>query len=443
MRMHPNQASRPAAAAIMATVIGVIMAFAAPHSEASASMRPAEVGALFRGADPAAVEIATQQHVTLAQAETRLSWQQATPALAGALSRQLPAAIFGGIWIDPNDGDRVKVGVVGSDPGARATVARLVSAAGLTGAADIVQVRYSAMQLQDADAWLGTQLGIVARSSTGPIQLDSDYRLDLNRVQLGVAAGQQLTAAERGLIGRAKARYGDLVQVVTESGGTQMTLAACSFPLCSPPLRGGIIIFNTTGNGKVCTGGFIARSRTDGKFYQFTAGHCAAGGFTGTWSTEFPNKSTHAIGPVHHYIYGSAGDMAILAINNPAGWQLPRGWVYVAAGPDTTLNEQYAITSAQYSTQGARICKTGAIGHTSCGVVMALGQNGFADGVEVKNLGEASFCSQEGDSGGPVFAAHQAFGLDVAFLKNNNCVSFYQGIIGAENALNVNLVLSP
>lgn len=206
------------------------------------------------------------------------------------------------------------------------------------------------------------------------------------------------------------------------------------------PAPGGIFISNTTGNStKICTGGFIARSRIDGKLYQFTAGHCASGGFTGTWSTEFPNDSIHAIGPVHHYIFSKAGDMAILAINNPAGWQLPQGWVYVTASSNTTLNQQYAISSAQYSTQGARICKTGAIGHTSCGIVLALGVNGGY----TNNLGEASFCTKEGDSGGPVFAAHQAFGLVVAVNKNNSCISYYQGIIGAENALNVNLVLDP
>jgi streptogrisin C len=437
---RPYRGMRPVAIAIMVAVVTTVAGYAAPQGSASARVGPAEAGISFRGADPAAVEIASQQHITLAQAETRLSWQEATPTLAGALSRQLPSSLYGGTWIDPNDGDRVKVGVVGSDQTARATTARLVHADGLAAATDIVQVRYSAKELLDADAWLGAQLGVLARSSTGQTELDSSYRLDLNRVQLSVSAGQHLTAAERRLVALAKARYGDLVQVVTEPDGTRMTVASCNFPLCSAPLRGGILIFNTTGNtSKVCTGGFIARSRTDGKLYQFTAGHCAAGGFTGTWSTEFPDHSIHAIGPVHHYIFSKAGDMAILAINNPAGWQLPTGLVYVTASSNTTLNQQYAISSAQYSTQGARVCKTGAIAHTSCGVVLALGVNGGY----TNNLGEASFCTQEGDSGGPVFAAHQAFGLVVAVNSKNSCISYYQGIIGAENALNVNLVLDP
>ena len=56
-----------------------------------------------------------------------------------------------------------------------------------------------------------------------------------------------------------------------------------------------------------------------------------------------------------------SGDEAILAINNPTGWKLPQGWVYVTAGTDTTVNQQYPISSAQYSTLNQRICTTGAL----------------------------------------------------------------------------------
>jgi hypothetical protein len=399
--------------------------------------------------DPAARAIAGQQHVTLAQAELRLSWQQAVPSLNAALSSQLSAAVLGGIWIAPNDGDRVKVGVVSSDPRTLAIAARAVRAAGLSAATDLVHVRYSAKQLQNADAWLGSQLNELTHGRTTPIGLYSDYRMDLNRVQLGVA-GHGLTTAERTLISRATARYGDLVQIVTqpdtEAVGTSLD---CTYPYCFPPLRGGISITSTNGIGvqAQCTGAFIASSRTDGKLYQFTAGHCVAeGSFTGTWSTKFPDGSTHAVGPVHNYTDGPSGDMAILAINNPSGWQLPQGWVYVTANSGvTTLNEEYPISSAQYSTQGARVCKSGAAyGKTTCGTVTALGVNyqflQLNGLVTVDNMGEANFCGTAGDSGGPVFAAHQAFGLLIGERGRNSCDLFYQGIVGAENAMHVNIV---
>jgi hypothetical protein len=425
----------------VAAIVGALT-LVAPIAGANGAVARAVPTNSARGADPAALNIVAQQHVTLAQAEIRLSWQRAVPALTVALRRQLSADTFGGIWIAPNDGDRVKIGVVGLNPRARATMTRAVRVAGLAPATDLVPVRYSARQLVRADAWLGAQLVKLARRSTGPIHLDAGYRMDLNRVELGVA-GHNLTAAERAFVARAKARYGDLVRVVSEPGGTEATPTGCTYPYCFPPLRGGIDI-NAPDGLHFCTGSFIASSRTDGKLYEFTAGHCAALYGAGTWLTQFPDGSTHAVGPVHHYVFGSSGDEAILTINNPTGWQLPQGWVYVTANPGvTTLNQEYPISSAQYSTQGARVCKSGAgYGETTCGVVTKLGVTVNEAGTYVEHLGEANFCTKPGDSGAPVFASHQAFGLLSAVSDKNSCDSFYQGIIGAENAMNVNIVLA-
>ena len=345
------------------------------------------VTSLTLQADPAARAIAAQQHVSLTEAAIRLSWQQAVPSLNTALSSQLPTAIFGGTWIATNDGDRVKVGVVDLTPHNRAIVMQAARAVGLSGATDPVPVKYSLDQLVSADTWLAAQLDKLSPSKIGAIHLDAGYRTDLNRVLLGVA-GQNLTTAERLLVSRAKTRYGDLIQVVAQPAGTAVgtTLDCVTTPgqYCYPPLRGGVEIFTINSQGQpqpgICTGAFIASSRIDGKLYLFTAGHCAVddGSGTGTWATAFPDHTMHVIGTVHNYVYGTGGDMAILNINNPTGGSCHRGGFMVLAGPNTTLNERYPITSAQYSTMGGRICETGeASGHASgslCGTVVALGQ---------------------------------------------------------------------
>jgi hypothetical protein len=466
--MHAYQLyrlNRPIAAAIIMAVAAMIGALMAPITltptiNTTAPVTSAAVSTPANLADPAARAIATQQHVTLAQAEIRLAWQQAVPSLNVTLSRQLPAAAFGGIWIAPNDGDRVKIGVVGLTSRVRAMVMRAVHAVGLSGATDLVPVKYSLGQLVSADTWLAAQLDKLSLGKTGSIQLDASYRTDLNRVQLGVA-GHHLTPADRALISQAEARYGDLVQVAAQpAGSTVGTSLDCTqaYDLCQPPLRAGIEIFRLNSQGQpavgVCTGGFIASSRTNGTLYQFTAGHCAVEDGTGTWGTEFPDGTLHAIGTVHNYVLNSSGDEAILNINNPTGWDLPQGWVYVMPGSDTTLNEEYPISSSQYSTVGARVCETGAsTGPTSgslCGTVLRLGvttcESATTPCTVVNNLGEASFCAQPGDSGAPVYAAHQAFGLVAAqaedLLLGYTCVTYYQGIIGAANAMNVNIVLA-
>lgn len=462
--MHVRRLNRPVTAAAMVTAVFLgVFALVAPTARATGLAARA-----VRAVDPAALDIVARQHVTLAQAETRLSWQQRVPTLTAELRRHLPAAKFGGIWIAPNDGDRVKVGVVGLRSSTLAVVTRAVHTAGLSAATDLVPVRYGLIQLVHADTWLSKQLVRLSHGGRGSNHLDVSYRTDLNRVQLGVA-GHNLTTAERVLVTHAKARYGHLVQVVAQPVGSVVVAQPAGsaagrtstiecvplpHPFCNPSLRAGIYITNTNRSGATsqCTAGFIAASRIDGKLYQFTAGHCVAegGGFPGTWWTKFPDGSSHAIGAAHNYVFGKSGDEAILNINNPSGWMLPQGWVYVMTGPDTTLNEEYPISSAQYSTQGARICYTGAASvATNCGTVLYLGVPHCEvipgeNCIWVYNLGEASFCAQSGDSGAPVYASHQAFGLVVAKgtyqLNPNKCVTYYQGIIGASNAMHVNIV---
>lgn len=228
--------------------VAIIGALVAPitltlKTGATAPTVSAIVTSSAQQADPAARAIASQQHVTLAEAETRLSWQQAVPSLNTALSSQLPAAIFGGIWIATNDGDRIKVGVVGLTPHNRAVVMQAARGVGLSEATDPIPVKYSLEQLVSADTWLAAQLDELSPSKIGAIHLDADYRTDLNRVLLGVA-GQNLTAAERSLVSRAKTRYGDLVQVVAQPAGTAVgtTLDCVTTPgqYCYPPLRGGV-----------------------------------------------------------------------------------------------------------------------------------------------------------------------------------------------------------
>src|SRR4051794_32001007 len=120
MHAYPLYRLNRLGAALIMTMMAVVGVLVAPirlvPAGTATSTTPAVASSPAHLADPAAIVIAAQQHVTLAQAEIRLSWQQATPPLNAVLSRELRSAFFGGIWIDPNDGDRVKIGVVGSDP---------------------------------------------------------------------------------------------------------------------------------------------------------------------------------------------------------------------------------------------------------------------------------------------------------------------------------------
>jgi hypothetical protein len=394
--------------------------------------------------DPAATHIAAEQNISLAEAEERLGWQQHATDLKTRVRASLGTARFGGLWIDPDDGDRLKVGVVGATGADRMTVANTAAAEGVADAVDMVAVRYSEARLRSAMDWSSGRLASVNKQAAWPLQLAHSVRA--NRLRLELPRQGTLTAAQQVLRGRLRSRYGAMLQEARYDG--RPVGDACAFPYCDTPLRAGIRI-----NGPVsgfCTGGFLARSKTDNKLYMITAGHCPWAGGTSTWWTLFPGGTTHHdLGPAHNGFWNLDGDMAIIRVINEAGWR-PRAWVVVYASPanggvsGTTYDPEYSITSDDASTEGQRICKTG-VGsttyRTSCGKVLDLGVT-FTYTVltrteTVAGLGKASYCRAGGDSGGPVYASHKAFGVHVA--NSGTCVSYYQGIKEVETDMNVNV----
>src|ERR1035441_10556522 len=179
MYAYPSYRLNRSVAVVIIAAAAVIVALVAsstvtPTTGTAAPTVSAAVTTPAQRVDPAARAIAAQQHVTLAQAEARLSWQQAVPSVAAALSSRLSAASFGGIWIAPDDGDRVKVGVVDLTARVHAVVMRVSRAAGLSGATDLVPVRYSLGQLVSADTWLCGQLDKLSARG-GVIDLGVSY----------------------------------------------------------------------------------------------------------------------------------------------------------------------------------------------------------------------------------------------------------------------------
>ncbi|HWO26820.1 MAG TPA: S1 family peptidase [Kofleriaceae bacterium] len=375
-----------------------------------------------------------ERGISLAEARRRLAWQVRAPRLSDRAASDLGDR-FGGVWIDVQDGDRIKVGIAGTAGLDKAAVVRRAAdAVGLSEGYDFVEVRHSLATLERANAWLGAQIAKVNHGASAT--LTAGLRTDLNALQLEAPIDGALTDAQRDLVTAAQARFGDMIVVGTYRG--RPTARGCSYPYCDAPLRGGIRITNS---GQTCTGGFIARSKEDSVLYQFTAGHCADVA-SDDWETEFTNGTSHVIGAVWNWEFGNGGgDMAILRIANADGWD-PKPWVYVTSGPDTTTNMTYEINSDDTSVVGMRICTTGGVyGASDCGYVTQIGMTTSYNGETLYNLGRGSYCGTGGDSGAPMYASHVAYGLQVG--RFTECDSFYQGIQAAETAMNVNVLHAP
>lgn len=389
--------------------------------------------------------MAAEQNISLAEAEKRLGWQEHATNLKTRTRASLGTARFGGLWIDPDDSDRLKVGVVGATATDRTTVANVATAEGVADAVDMVGVRYSEAQLQSAMDWISDRLASVNKKARWPLQLAHSVRA--NRLRLDLPRKGTLTSVQQVLRGRLRSRYGDMLQAGTYEGrpvGDQ-----CQFPYCYPPLRAGIRVWAPVGG--YCTNGFLARSKTDNKLYAFTAGHCpwagGVGSVTDPWYTWFyEGGADHGLGPAHNGFWNRDGDMGIIRVINEAGWN-PRAWVYVGASSDTTRNPEYPIRSDDYSQEGQRICHTGVTTGTDCGEVLDLGYTatysvtsitGAVRTETVTGLGRTSYCHADGDSGGPVYASNKAFGIHVGG-PDGVCVGWYQGIKEAETDMRVNV----
>jgi hypothetical protein len=141
----------------------------------------------------------------------------------------------------------------------------------------------------------------------------------------------------------------------------------------------------------------------------------------------------------------------ILTVNNPSGWEQGRGWVFVRASAPycstpydcidgTTRDPSYEIHDVSRVGDGWRVCMSGRHG-TSCGRVFDLGFSYTELGYTYRYLARADYCSEGGDSGGPVYAYHHAYGIHQGGI--DGCSAVFQSVVQAQDGLNVDVMLSP
>lgn len=414
---HPRRLVRPA---LIAALLGAIPLIGPVGAGAGPAPDPAADQAAQR--DPAVGFLAQERGISRDEAAARQARQ--TEALEAIERNQLEERKdFGGVWIDGDD--QVTVGVVDG-----ASV-RSLGLSDLAGGATVEgrEVRASFAALK----------AIAANVSDGIHELPAldraqvEVGIDTPRNRVVIRTADQRSAAVAALVERAASVHGSLLAV--EGGLQPVEPSSCtSGPYCGPPLRGGVQIDQPT---SYCSGGFYARSVSDNKPYLITAGHCSAG----PWTTKASAGTTHVIGDRHSSHVGIYGDFGIIDIDNPLGWQ-PKPWVVVLASSSTTLDEEYAISNEGGSVVGMSVCKTGATTGTTCGFVQQVGITAtYTSGETVSNLGRADYCSAPGDSGGPVYRLHNAYGIHVA--SSGSCTTYYSSIGAAESISNVEVVNGP
>jgi hypothetical protein len=397
-------------------------------------------------ADPALAYLSARYHISRGEAERRLRLQDRVPSLKSALDSAW-GDNYGDVWIDQAGGGTVNVGATGSQvPYVTALAKRL----GIP--VTVVSTPRTIRQVGLAKARTSHLLqAAVGRSfSFSALNLAAGtFEILLPR---GVASARLLSAVRRASGGMARVRTTPVPvrQATTACDiSPSTTYASIGTMFCDPPLRGGVGITNTRGNTDgsddvYCSAGFVTKSKTSNDYYLLTAGHCFVS--ADTYKTRFANGDIHVVGPAWRKITPMAdGDAMIIHIDNPSGWHVgPYMLVTDSNGdPPTTENQLYVIQRVGGSSVGLVVCGTGRRDGTQCGTVSD--PDAPANGVNHLAVVQGG-CMRGGDSGGPVFKVGVGYGLIEGGLfpygDSNYCSIewYYQGLNGAANALNVNVL---
>lgn len=409
--------SRKFARGSLLTVAVLGAALLAPMAGAAAD--PVDAPVADAGAlqvDPA-VEFTMEQYgVSQAEAERRIKLQEAASAFNEFATASF-SKTYGGLWIDQQVGQVVIAGAA-RDLDA---LSREAAGQGLTGVRTVAVARSIAALLD-----LREELQRAAGSS-----LLSYLDIKQNRIALADPQLPEPAAAFR-------AKHADAF--VTDPQLSTVRLQACQFPYCDAPLRAGVGIIPKGYTSFQCTNAFNVRSKSDGKYFSLTAGHCVDS-FPGyTWQTRFATGAYHDLGARHNDTYPGV-DAAIVNLLNPTGWS-PGPRVVVWGGKGLTQNDNYGISGQGVAAYGATVCHSGAKSGSKCGTAeqfnVTVGNSTGTVGVKMAG----GRCTEGGDSGGPWWANGRAYGIHTAGTDPTlaTCMSYYTRVDDAMNGLNVRLI---
>jgi streptogrisin B len=294
---------------------------------------------------------------------------------------------------------------------------------GIDADTDVVRVQRSQAQLQQIVDDVISRIGEDANVAIG---IDSAA----NVVTVGVAPG--LTGFPT-IADDLVRQYGDAIRIQSPVSANP---AQTSF---DPPMRGGVKMYHSTSSETTyCTTGFFAHGKgSSHPPYIISAGHCVTDADdSGVWTADFANGTAHGFTNGGSYKVNAGGDMSALLMTNVKTWK-PRPWIVVHKGPSTSFHPRYGITAHASSHVGMRVCHTGISSGTHCGTIQKLDVPITYDGKTiVGHQVQTGMCGKSGDSGGPVFANHKAFGTYSA-TGASSCVSYFEPIGQIESQLGV------
>jgi hypothetical protein len=354
-----------------------------------------ETGAAVTGASSLAGGLAAEQHISTAQAALDLQTQSSAGNIAGELQSALGTG-YAGLWFDPVTG-RFHIDIAPSTN--RAAAEAVARGAGVLAESTFDPVSSTWAQVQAAAKQAERQLAPLELAQQASVI--TDPRENRPIVELSSDVGQmQSDNANR--VARSASVPASVVEVAPRE--LQIRPAACSFPYCDAPLRGGVRINSSEDPNKgfsQCTAGAMA---TESRGYQYilTAGHCLQG--SRYWNAPYAWGSANSRGQGCAFGVPAAAEvssrMDAAAIGAPGPCGSIRG-IIVEWG----IFEAYAVHGVVTAYPGLYECHQGASGGNQCGTVEAANVSTtitYESGpIAVEHTDRVCATSRAGDSGGP------------------------------------------
>ncbi|WP_306322522.1 MULTISPECIES: S1 family peptidase [unclassified Streptomyces] len=329
---------------------------------------------LYRGigaAAASAVLVLTALTTTAHAAPARIT----DPAKATAITRQLGSARTAGVYYRE---DRIVVAV--TDQAAAETVRDAGAVAEV--------VPHSTAELKSAKAGLDEMAGVP----------NTSWSIDQRNNRVDVQLYDGVSAADRDRIVKVAAEYGDAVDVTERSGKIERT---------AYDMRGGLGITSEYSSGGsnwvvTCSAGFNVQN-SSGKKYLLTAGHCMNNGAV-TWNRR---SGDIPLGRATEWYYGNNTDQSDYGVVEYTNSNVtPYGTVQYRDGSTSQ------ITRSASAFEGEKVKRIGTMSQDLVGMVLKTDATvTYDDGTTLHHMIEASNCAIHGDSGGSLFSAETALGI--------------------------------
>ena len=391
---------------------------------------------------------AKKYSVDLREAERRLTIQDRGAGIEDDIVKVLGDQ-YAGVWYDEADAGKLKIGMTQAAGKHADEVRQITDRYGIAAATDLVAVRFTEAELEAIQSCVRKSIEDMIEAG----RARTSYNTKSNTVV--VTALATLPRLEEARVKGLAEISGVIVRRV-DVPALLSKLNACNVTFCNPPFRGGRFIRRVTTHAE-CTAAFIARDNTNpNQLWVLTAGHCIF--FAGLpWEAKDESNNFSVIGFSAFFSFSGAPgrDAGKISISSGGGWATPTALPAVVVKSSsnpldsiifTNYNPNYEIKATSLSSIGKVLCRTGMKTGTECGTVIELGADESSVGPDGKtftfhHMGRLDVCdTQNGDSGGPLYKTHLAFGI---YSGTGDCYEVYQGVRAAESALNVKVIVAP